>query len=392
MPQRFIRSSPNQLEEVQPSVNREGGPWVTSEGQAEAGSEAATSNALEVIKTYQRKVWLDYLRVFAILAVITGHVIVDFYDQGNVRTAEWWLSNIIGTPARAAVPVFVMVSGALLLGKPYPLAVFYKKRAVRLIPPILFWNLAYLGVYMLYGMDRQTVLWTLKALIVVDGYIAPHLWYLSVFACLMVFAPFINMFILGEKPNGRDLAILLGLSFPFFLLQQIAYFAEDVYQLNMEWFKLFPWLMVYFIAGYVIDNYAAHIRLDNGWIVSAIIALVAVGAGLNYYAVSTLGVMKNYFINSERGPLTFLISILVFLLAKNLSNRLPSNRLILLVAEASFGMYLIHEICNGILVNWLPGYHAHGLVYIPLVAALTTAASFLSIRLLRKIPLMKAVC
>ena len=27
-----------------------------------------------------RKVWLDYLRVFAILAVITGHVIVDFYN------------------------------------------------------------------------------------------------------------------------------------------------------------------------------------------------------------------------------------------------------------------------------------------------------------------------
>jgi surface polysaccharide O-acyltransferase-like enzyme len=392
MAQRFIRTSANQLEKIHPSVNHQGVTWVTSDGQAEAGSEAATSNALEVIKTYQRKVWLDYLRVFAILAVITGHVIVDFYDQGNLRRAEWWLLNIIGTPARAAVPVFVMVSGALLLGKPCTLADFYKKRAMRLIPPMIFWNLVYLGVYMLYGMDRQTVLWTLKALIVVDGYIAPHLWYLSVFACLMVFAPFINMFILGEKPNGRDLAILLGLSFPFFLLQQIAYFAEDVYQLNMEWFKLFPWFMVYFIAGYVIDNYAAHIRLGNGWIVSAIIALVAVGAGLNYYAVSTLGVMKNYFINSERGPLTFLISMLVFLLAKNLSARLASNRLILLVAETSFGMYLIHEIFNGIFVNLLPGYHSHGMVYIPLVVTLTTVASFLSIRLLRKIRLMRMVC
>jgi surface polysaccharide O-acyltransferase-like enzyme len=392
MAQRFIRSGPNQTEEVQPSVNREGVTWVPSEGQAEAGSEAATSNALQVVNTHQRKVWLDYLRVFAILAVITGHVIVDFYHQANVGTAEWWLSNIIGTPARAAVPVFVMVSGALLLGKPYTLAAFYKKRAVRLIPPILFWNLVYLGVYMFYGMDRQTVLWTLKALIVVDGYIAPHLWYLSVFACLMVFVPFINKFILGEKPSGRDLAILVGLSFPFFLLQQIAYFAQEVYQLNMEWFKLFPWLMVYFIAGYVIDKYAAPMRLGNGRIVGALIVLVTVGAGLNYYAVGTLEIMKNYFINSERGPLTFLISMLVFLLAKNLSTRLASNRLILLVAEASFGMYLIHEIFNGIFVNWLPGYHAHGLVYIPLVAALTTVASFFSIRLLRKIPLMKAVC
>ncbi|MEW6287424.1 MAG: acyltransferase [Chloroflexota bacterium] len=340
-----------------------------------------------------RKVWLDYLRVFAILAVVIGHVIVDFFNRfGEVQAAVWWLSMILGVLARTAVPVFVMVSGALLLGRHYRLGDFYKKRAARLIPPIFFWNLIYLGVYILEGMDRQTVLWTLKALFIVYGYIAPHLWYLSVFACLMVFVPYLNKFILGEKPTAGELALLLGLTFPFFVLQIIANVADVVYHLNMDWFTLFPWLMVYFLAGYFIDHYGASIRLSNGWILAAIAILTAAGAGLNYYAVSALGIMQDYFINTERGPIQFLLSLLIFLLAKNLSSRLPPNRLILAVAEASFGMYLIHEIFNGIFVKILPGYYSHGLVYIPLVTVLTTILSFASIYLLRKIRFMRLVC
>lgn len=360
--------------------------------ESEAGLAVLPRPSQKVEKS-PRKAWLDYLRVFAILAVITGHVIADFYARfGEVGPAEWWLSNVIGFLARSSVPVFVMVSGAVLLGKPYTLEGFYKKRAVRLIPPIVFWNLVYLGIYVLEGMDTRTLLWTLKALIIVDGHVAPHLWYLSMFACLMVFVPFINKFILGEKPTARELAILLGLTFPFFLLNMVASVAANIYDLNMEWFKIFPWFMVYFIAGYYIDNHLPKIRLSNGLLAGAIAALVAVGAGLNYYAVSSLGIMKNYFINTERGPLLFLISMLVFVLAKNLSARLEANKVILAVADASFGMYLIHEIFNGIFTNVMPDYYSRGLVYIPLVPTLTAVLSFISIHLLRKVRFMRAVC
>lgn len=357
-----------------------------------AAEGEALSQTMQTFAKPPRRAWLDYLRVFAILAVITGHVIVDFYDRfGEVGAAEWWVSNVLGVLARSAVPLFVMVSGALLLGRTYKLGEFYKKRMLRFLPPLFFWNLVYLGVYILDGMDRQTVFWTLKALFIVDGYIAPHLWYLSMFVCLMLFAPFVNKFILGEKPTPGELALLLGLAFPFFALQQVANVAEGIYGLRMEWFTLFPWFVVYFIAGYFIDRYGA-VRLGSGWIAAAIAALVAVCAGLNYYAVSVLGIMKNYFINTDRGALQFLLSALIFLLAKNLSARLAASKLVLALAEASFGMYLIHEIFNGMFAKILPGYLSLGLVSIFLVPALTTVLSFTSIHLLRKIRWMRLVC
>jgi surface polysaccharide O-acyltransferase-like enzyme len=263
---------------------------------------------------------------------------------------------------------------------------------VRLIPPTIFWNLVYLGLYVLDGMDTQTILWTLKAQIIVDGYVAPHLWYLSMFACLMIFAPFINKFIIGEKPTARDLAVLLGLTFPFFLLNTVASMAINIYDLTMDWFKIFPWFIVYFITGFYIDNYSAKIPLKNSLILIAIIALTAIGAGLNYYAASSLGIVKDYFIVTERGPLVFIISLLIFLLGRNLSSVLVENKFVLAVAEASLGIYLIHEIFNGVFHKILPDYYSHGLIYIPGVTMLTFILSFISIRLLHKIPFMKAVC
>lgn len=340
-----------------------------------------------------RKTWLDYLRVFALLEVITGHIIVDFYNHyGEVGQAEWWLSNILSTLLRSAVPIFVMASGALLLGRSYSLDEFYKKRAVRLIPPTIFWNLVYLGLYVLDGMNIPTLLWTLKARIIVDGYVAPHLWYLSMFVCLMAFVPFINKFIMGEKPTGRELTVLLGLTFPFFLLNTVASVATNVYDLKMEWFKLFPWFIVYFIAGYYIDNYSDKIHIKNGVLITGILVLMAIGAGLNYYSVSSLGIIKDYFIVTEAGPLVFLLTMMLFLLAKNLSSRLVPNRVISAIAEASFGMYLIHEIFNGLFCKILPDYLSHGLVFIPVVVVMTSVLSFIAIYLLRKIPFMRAVC
>ena len=340
-----------------------------------------------------RKAWLDYLRVFAILAVITGHIIVDFYRKyGEVGPVEWWLSNILSTLLRVSVPIFVMISGSLLLGRSYTLGNFYKKRAVRLIPPIIFWNLVYLALYLLDGMDVQTLLWTLKARIMVDGFVAPHLWYLSMFICLMIFVPFINKFIVGDKPTMLDLSVLVGATFPFFLLNAVSNVASSIYGLSMNWFKIFPWFIVYFIAGYYIDNYSNKIPLKNSTLMASIIVLMAIGSGLNYFAVSSLGITNECFIISEMSPLVFLTAIFVFLLAKKLSSKFVANRVISTVAEASFGMYLIHEIFNGIFFKLLPDYFSHGLIYIPIIVVSTSILSFISIYLLRKIPFMRMVC
>jgi surface polysaccharide O-acyltransferase-like enzyme len=89
-------------------------------------------------------IWVDKARIFAVFAVIVLHVsaivvvgIKDFYDL------QWWFGNIYDSMVRWCVPVFVMISGALLLSeaKTESISIFYKKRILRLLTPTLFWSL-----------------------------------------------------------------------------------------------------------------------------------------------------------------------------------------------------------------------------------------------------------
>ena len=65
-----------------------------------------------------RKHWIDYLRVIAIIAVITIHSTTSFYARfGEIGMLDWWLANLLNSASRFAIPLFVMISGALLLGR-----------------------------------------------------------------------------------------------------------------------------------------------------------------------------------------------------------------------------------------------------------------------------------
>ncbi len=74
--------------------------------------------------------YLNVLRIFACLMVLTVHSGEFFYigPVGNIiRTHHVWVNNY-GSFMRACVPLFVMISGYLLLPIKEAPEVFYKKR------------------------------------------------------------------------------------------------------------------------------------------------------------------------------------------------------------------------------------------------------------------------
>jgi len=343
-----------------------------------------------------RKYWIDYLRVIAILAVITIHSSTPFYSRFNeIGQLDWWLANLLNSATRFAVPLFVMISGALLLGRNETIGEFYRKRAIRLLPAIIVWNLFYAGLNI--GIDvyngiavknLTSQFWALFA----DGGAAVHLWYLSMFLCLMFFTPFLNMFINGHKPRSADLKILLVLMFVFFFLNGISNIAWNIWDEEIIWFKVFPWYMAYFICGYYIDKYNSHIAIKSNLILLFITILILLGAVLNYYFMTSYKIIEDNLMLINTGPMVFLITVLIFSLAKRNTLTLRQNKHILTIAEASFGMYLIHPVFLHILQKKLPIYYSNGLIYLPLTIFLTTLASLFSIILLRKFSIMRKVC
>lgn len=91
--------------------------------------------------------WLgygDWVRVIGTWAVVMTHCMDFFlYDKGIFENSnkEWWAANIINASTRWAVPVYIMLSGAILLApsRHESPTTFYRKRLTRIGLPLLIW-------------------------------------------------------------------------------------------------------------------------------------------------------------------------------------------------------------------------------------------------------------
>lgn len=84
--------------------------------------------------------WVDLLRVTACFLVIVSHSCDPFVGQFDNNHYEFLTGAFIGSLVRPCVPLFVMMSGILLLPIKMDMSTFYSKRAKRLLLPFIFWS------------------------------------------------------------------------------------------------------------------------------------------------------------------------------------------------------------------------------------------------------------
>ncbi|MCI0501913.1 MAG: acyltransferase family protein, partial [Epsilonproteobacteria bacterium] len=86
--------------------------------------------------------WLDIARIIAIFGVILIHVCAPMFGDNRSDFYAMNIANAFDSLSRASVPLFAMISGALLLQKE-PSFVSIKNRIFRVAIPLLFWSLLY---------------------------------------------------------------------------------------------------------------------------------------------------------------------------------------------------------------------------------------------------------
>lgn len=75
------------------------------------------------------QLYISYLRVIATISVIVLHTAAFIsMDYKNVSIGSWSVATFINSGVRFCVPLFVMISGALLLGKNEGVKLFLNKR------------------------------------------------------------------------------------------------------------------------------------------------------------------------------------------------------------------------------------------------------------------------
>src|SRR5690606_39050828 len=106
-----------------------------------------TGPGLPLSPTHDRLDRLDAARWLAALAVVLLQCAAQAVSDADAYGSRDWLAaNLYDSAVRWCVPVFVMVSGALMLdgNKPLEARQFYARRAARICAPLIFWTVFYL--------------------------------------------------------------------------------------------------------------------------------------------------------------------------------------------------------------------------------------------------------
>ncbi|WP_287877815.1 acyltransferase family protein [Aquitalea sp.] len=313
---------------------------------------------------------IECLRVAAAFAVVMLHTsagyLVKIHDAGHM---VWWVANFYDAISRWAVPVFLLISGSLLLDGPGSIFLFYRKRFVRVLVPLVFWTVFYLSIrfFVFKNIQSQDVLATLM-----QGVPYVHLWYLYMLVGLYLFVPFLKTLVqnLDEK-SGLLLVFLLC------LLSSVNLFLGENPKLFL--IKFVPFLG-FFIGGYFLRGMVLPFSqkfLIGMLVFFGLIVFGGAGVAMYFYGDQGLALIYDY-----QSPAVVCFSFLIFILSRQLDFNLPCAASL---SECSFGIYLVHPIFLIIAGKLFSISHAGAVFFlIPLLSLVVFLVSWCVVMFLRK--------
>ena len=328
------------------------------------------------IQPQKRIIWLDVLRLVALLMVIAGHS-VDMYNatpQDDPMNGFW--GAFIGSLMRPSVPLFAMMTGLLLLPVRESAGDFYRRRIPRVLVPMVIWSAIYYLVPWLtgvLGMDLSVVsiLYPFEfspsqdfgdalhniAMIpfAFNGY-TTHMWYIYMLIGLYLIMPFFSAWIeKNDRTLVRTFIIMWCCSLMLPYLSQI---------LSPDLFGRCAWTefgTFYYFAGFAGYLLLGHLLgkgnpLPSRKIIAMGAMLYFAGYIITYTGFSSMIVQYSYEQEPELiemfwqfcSPNVALMAIGMFLAAQRVkihSERV--QRALANITKCGFGIYLMHYILLG---------------------------------------------
>ena len=103
--------------------------------------------------------WIDLLRVVACFLVVFSHCCDPFVAQFDNDRTSFLTGVFSGSLVRPCVPLFVMMTGVLLLPVRTGMSEFYRRRIGRVLVPLAFWSIALpvaFHLYLNYGFRKTS--------------------------------------------------------------------------------------------------------------------------------------------------------------------------------------------------------------------------------------------
>lgn len=333
-----------------------------------------------------RVFYLDLLRIISTFAVIMIHVAAQNWYSTDVKSSEWLAFNVYDSLVRWAVPVFVMISGALFLNPEREVSTkkLFSRSILRLATAYLFWNV----LYALYnnGVSFGSI----------GGFIGQvirgnyHMWFIPMMMCLYVLVPLLRKITESWQTVRYYMIVAFVFTFVIPVVLDFSYMGDVKAFYENANFHFTVGYTCYFIAGYYLS------KVEMPKCVRALVYLLGVLSFIMIaYLTARISMQRHRADERYYREFTMFVmmeAVAIFTFARyglsklRLSDR--SVRSLRVLAECSFGVYLVHEMLICVFRD-VVGFNTLSfapVAAVPVLVLCVAALGYLISWLIRKIP------
>jgi surface polysaccharide O-acyltransferase-like enzyme len=339
----------------------------------------------------------DLIRTLAIILVIVLHAAIEPHpiatEINQAEVYRWWTVNIFSSVATPCIPLFVLLTGSLLLTPEKtaePQTVFFKKRWNRIALPFIFWAVIYfVWTYFLNG-NVLTLNDVTSGLLNAPYY---HFWFLYMLVGLYLITPILR--VVASYAQRKTLKFFLILWFLGTAVVPLVSLLFASFSLSSQIFMILNWVGYYLLGAYLLK-----VQVKKAYLYVLVLAGFIWTFVGTYYATWFFGGKIGYFFYDYMAINVIMTSTALFLLLlkfppSKLKGRPHSiNWLIRNIGQNSLPIFLIHVIILESLQKGFLGFKISintitPALEIPLITVITLFSSLAIVLALKKVPYLK---
>lgn len=340
-----------------------------------------------------RKVNLDILRILACFLVIVNHTNSDVF-LSTVPSLTWFSSVLYFFVSKVAVPLFVMISGAVLLSKKETYKEFFKKRILKTMLVLISFSFMYYMISIIKTGGTFDVIDFIRKLY--SQQITNAFWYLYLYLGILLMLPLLRKLV--EKLSVKDYIYYFSISITVFsILPIVEHYLEFPPIQNHFMLPIFNIYITYFLLGHFIENV-----LDKKYFNNKISATLLIGGTFaiimsviltyNEYKINP----SNYLFFDKAILITTLIpSVMLFYISKLYfcDKTGKGYNVISKISTHTFGIYLISDLLISELQPLKTNLMAitHSLIGVIIFEIVVFTAGLILTWILKKLPILRKV-
>lgn len=295
----------------------------------------------------ERIVYADYLRVIGIIGVMGVHLSGDYLSKTPLFSGMWYQGILFSSLIRSGVLLFIMVSGLLLLDRSQSIDKI-PHRVERVLTPFIFWLLMYfldfiyikhtITVTSAYDFISQFINCILN-----PDIISIEFWYIYMIIGFYLLLPILQKWI--SHTDEREIKYFLVV---WFIVLVLSYFNTHI--MILRYLNLFTGHIGFFILGYYLSKseskYCNSIKYG---ILLFILGTVITFLSMYIPTIMSHSLNLDYLGIENLAPSYAIKAMGIFIILKNINYKTvfgtkseSVNKLVLKIAEISYGLYLIH--------------------------------------------------